>query len=73
MTWEDFVNNSPPNFENPGQVLTDIPCPKCGKNIYLNNLIVLSSIPPKYSYWCTCGWAGCAFTKWTPLLKNFDF
>ena len=39
-----------------GQVLTDIICPECGRNIYMDKTMVLTSYPEKYRYWCSCGW-----------------
>lgn len=64
MTWEDFLNVDISSNYN-GQVQTDIACPECGRNIYLDNTIVLTSYPCKYKYWCSCGWYGTAHTKWT--------
>lgn len=63
MTWEEFLNE---NIESPynGQIRTDIKCPECGRDIYLNNTIILTSYPGKYAYWCSCGWHGCAPQKW---------
>lgn len=61
MTWEEFINSIPPNSEENffTPVLTDIICPKCKeKNIYFDPSIVLTSFPPKYVYWCDCGWSG---------------
>lgn len=76
MTWEEFINNIPPNSEENffAPVLTDITCPECKeKNIYFDPSMVLTSIPPQYVYWCDCGWSGYSFQKWidNPILKNF--
>ena len=63
MTWEEFLNEDISSSYN-GQVQTDIPCPKCGRNIYLDTTIILTSYPGKYGYWCSCGWKGYAPKKW---------
>lgn len=63
MKWEEFLDENIESSYN-GQIQTDIKCPKCGRNIYLNNTIVLTSYPAKYSYWCSCGWVGTAHQKW---------
>ena len=55
MTWEDFLDNKVEE-DFTGQVQTDIDCPKCGRKIYLDTRVVLTSYPAKYSYWCSCGW-----------------
>ena len=62
MKWDDFANTVPVSFD--GQVLTNIECPQCGRQIYLNKRIVLTSYPEKYSYWCTCGWNGYSAIQW---------
>ena len=64
MKWEDFVmgkaeycatvklyNNAKP---------TNIDCPKCGKKILCRTDMVLTTNPPKHSYFCECGWSGTA-------------
>ena len=63
MTWDELLNME---FENghDGQVLTDIDCPACGRKIYFNSRIVLTTYPAKYSYWCRCGWSDCSYIKW---------
>ena len=71
MTWEDFLNVDIPSNYN-GQVQTDIACPKCGRNIYLNSTIVLTTYPRQYRYWCSCGWNGLAHTKWMKGMKYSD-
>lgn len=63
MTWDELLNmNIASNYN--GQVLTDIDCPKCGRKIYLDNTMILTSFPAKYRYWCSCGWTDCAPAKW---------
>ena len=63
MTWDEFLNNgvSDKSF---GQVQTDIECPKCGRKIYFDKTVVLTTYPAKYSYWCTCGWSDVTAVKW---------
>lgn len=63
MKWNEFLDNKL-DFDHTGQIQTDIECPKCGRNIYLNTTIILTTYPAKYSYWCACGWQDCAPTKW---------
>lgn len=56
--WEEFIKERrtiPTNAEP-----TVIACPECGKMIYRRTDIVLASYPPKHSYFCECGWTGCA-------------
>ena len=55
MTWEEVLNKNIGSNYN-GQVLTDIICPECGRNIYMDKTMVLTSYPEKYRYWCSCGW-----------------
>lgn len=61
MTWEELLNQ---HIKYDGQILTDIDCPKCGRKIYLDDRIVLTTYPAKYYYWCPCGWTGSAYIKW---------
>ncbi len=63
MTWEDFLGIKT-NTVYPGQVLTDIECPECGRHIYLDKTIILTSYPCEYRYWCACGWEGFAPKRW---------
>lgn len=64
MEWSEFLDQNISNNYN-GQVLTDINCPKCGRKIYYDRTIVLTSYPEKYRYWCSCGWVGSAHRIWT--------
>ena len=64
MTWDQFLNVKP-DSESTGQVQTDIECPACGRHIYLNKNIILTSYPCKYMYWCSCGWLRYAPIRWT--------
>lgn len=63
MRWDELLNKNIESNYN-GQVKTSIDCPRCGRKIYLNTSIILSSYPAKYSYWCSCGWSGSAHVKW---------
>ena len=63
MRWEQFLDIKP-NSKSTGQVQTDIECPSCGRNIYLDDTIILLSYPGKYAYWCSCGWSGYAPIRW---------
>ena len=61
MEWDEFTGVMG-NYN--GQVETDIECPQCGKKIYFDSRVVLTSYPPQYSYWCTCGWSDTSTRKW---------
>ena len=63
MTWEEFLNKNIESQDN-GQVRTDIDCPKCGRKIYFDRTIMLTSYPSKFSYWCSCGWTSAAPERW---------
>lgn len=64
MKWDEFDNNVGLAFAADGQVQTDIECPICGKKVLWDSRIVLTSLPPQYSYWCTCGWSVTSYRKW---------
>lgn len=58
MKWEDFQDKQ---YEiSQEKTLTDIECPKCGKNLYRINNVVLTTYPPQHRYECECGWIGTA-------------
>lgn len=62
MKWEDFKKQ---REEKGGLTVStkkvDIQCPECGEDIFLITNIVLTSYPPKNSYFCkNCGWGGSA-------------
>ena len=63
IKWENFINQ-PLDEDRTGQIQTTIECPDCGRMIYIDTRIILTSYPAKYSYWCTCGWHGYAPHKW---------
>jgi len=69
MTWEEMLNIPIPEAST-GQAQTDIECPACGKNIYLNTSIVLTTYPETYHYWCSCGWYGYSHVKWSPNISS---
>lgn len=64
MKWEQLLDEQMANNYN-GQIQTDIECPECGRQIYLDTTIVLTSYPCKYKYWCSCGWSGTAHIRWS--------
>lgn len=59
MKWEDFLNTGL-KLDKEGQLETDIECPKCGRKIFFDSTIILTTYPEKYRYWCSCGWVGYA-------------
>ena len=59
MKWDELLDEEV-DYITTGQIQTDIECPMCGRLIYLNDTIVLTSYPAKYSYWCSCGWTDSA-------------
>lgn len=63
MNWNE-LHSQKINEDITGQILTDVDCPKCGRKIYLDNTIILTSYPEKYRYWCPCGWEGYSHVKW---------
>jgi len=63
MKWEELLNEDV-DYVMTGQRLTNIDCPDCGRKIYLDTSIILTSYPAKYKYWCACGWKGYAPTRW---------
>lgn len=68
MTWDEFKTWST-NSYNPrdAYVETTIKCPICGKNIYLDNAVILTSNPPQHRYVCDCGWCGYAYHGLTKI------
>lgn len=65
MKWEEFKRKGPEMSTYDGQILTDVECPRCGKKVYYNSTVVLTTYPAQYEYWCKeCGWSGSAFAKW---------
>ena len=64
MKWEELLDETIDAITT-GQILTDIECPECGRNIYFNSSIILTSYPPKYQYWCSCGWTGSSHVRHT--------
>ena len=62
MTWEEY--NKPKPMQINRYVKTDIECPKCGKLVYLDSQITLTSCPEQYRYECECGWVGTSYRAW---------
>lgn len=62
MTWDEF--NEQEIDELIRHKKTDIDCPKCGRKVYFDSAIRLTSFPVKYYYWCKCGWNGYSAVKW---------
>lgn len=69
MKWEQLLDEPIAN-DYSDQIQTDIECPECGRKIYLDTTIVLTSYPCQYRYWCTCGWSGTAHIKWSKDMRN---
>ena len=69
MLWQDLLNITLPENSD-GHVQTELECPECGRKIYMNNTIILTGYPAKYSYWCSCGWNGFAHVKWTKGMEG---
>lgn len=63
MTWEEFLD-TPVDTYFTGQTQTDIECPECGRKVYFDSTITLTSYPAKYKYWCACGWSDCSPSRW---------
>ncbi len=64
MKWDEFNEIGNATGMPSTMVLTNINCPKCGKRIYLDNSVVLTTYPVQYSYICECGWYGYSHIKW---------
>ena len=62
MKWEELLDKKIDKITT-GQILTDIECPECGRNIYFNSSLILTSYPQKYQYWCSCGWVGSSHVR----------
>ena len=66
MKWDEFNGIENATGLPLTMVLTNISCPKCGKRIYFDNSVVLTTYPVQYSYICECGWYGYSHIKWQP-------
>lgn len=64
MKWEDFNEQEIDDFALTRHKKTSIECPKCGKKIYYDSGVILTSYPAKYYYWCKCGWSDYSAIKW---------
>ena len=65
-SWEEFKSERDKAVGYPTIITdytqVDVACPKCGKAIYINNTLVLTSNPPQRQYRCfECGWTGSSF------------
>ena len=61
MKWEEFKKDRVEKMSKGllNAVETDIECPICGKCIYKDMSLVLTSYPPQHRYFCAeCGWSG---------------
>jgi len=64
MTWEEYKKK--PDYSsimkmllsNSHRELTNIECPKCGKQVYVRYDIIMFSYPSQRKYECDCGWFG---------------
>ena len=61
MTWQEFrdikLEKGTRSRYEYKEILTDIECPICGDKIYRDDSVILTSIPPKYRYFCKkCNW-----------------
>jgi len=61
ITWDEYIaaqhiNNLPNMMKR-----TNILCPVCGKYIYKNLGVILTTYPPQYRYECECGWNEVSF------------
>lgn len=58
-SWQEFYIEE--QLKPEGTEVTAIACPCCGKALYKDVSVVLTSLPPKYKYFCnSCGWFGFA-------------
>ena len=66
MTWDEFNSANNTVIDEYGIIhkKTDIECPKCGKPLWLNTGAASPTWPPKYEYWCDCGWVGASQKRW---------
>ena len=68
MKWEQFERMNQYTQEYANKVLTNIECPKCGKNLFQRTDIILlgylPSHPCKYQYECECGFIGYSHVQW---------
>lgn len=64
MKWEQFERGNRYTQEYANKVLTNIECPKCGKNLFQRTDIILTSCPCQYQYECECGFIGYSFAQW---------
>ena len=60
MKWKEFLDTNVDEddwgFDRYNVEKTDIECPDCGRPLYMDKTALFLSSPPKYKYWCICGW-----------------
>lgn len=56
ITWDEYVEQMPLHVNM--RQKTNILCPDCGRYIYRDMSVVLTTYPPQYYYNCECGWHG---------------
>lgn len=66
MKWDELLNANVDTVWT-GQKKTNVECPTCGRRVYLDDSVTLTSYPEKYRYWCSCGWVGFAPVRWTEV------
>ena len=72
MKWEQFKRmNNRNTQEYTNRILTNIECPKCGKNLFQWTNMVLTTYPEQYQYECECGFVGYSHVQWNKgLVKS---
>ena len=51
IEWKDFIKENKID-QNDSESIINIKCPKCGSPLYINNMKILTSYPPKREYKC---------------------
>jgi len=65
MKWEDFDRDDTKPAKEWPFTKTNIQCPRCGEEVYLDSSKVLTTYPVKYAYQCkSCGWVGYSHNSW---------
>lgn len=65
MTWDEYNLLGTDGYHlSDAYIETNIKCPICGRNMYFDNTVVLTSCPPQYKYMCKCGWRGFSYKCW---------
>lgn len=66
MKWDEF------NSLDQHKIPTSIECPRCGKNIFMDNTVIQASFLPQYHYWCECGWTGYSYSMDLSAFYNLE-